>query len=161
MIWFLLWLMINKFLNCSVTMINQLFNKFNNLFVFDPNKKSRKLLTLWKIPTHSLKVLNCTKKTPLNFSSNSNNSGVVTHTHRLQKAGIVSEAWRQVGGTGEDRVSGSDRQLSIKSSWADNAVRVRVLIKMSPAQTVTRAGGTVAELSLVTKMQMFTLQYGF
>ena len=60
------------------------------------------------------------------------------HTHRLQKAGIVSEAWRQVGGTGEDRVSGSDRQLSIKSGWADNAVRVRVLIKMSPAQTVTR-----------------------
>ena len=51
-------------------MINQLFNKFNNLFVFDPNKKGRKLLTLWKIPTHALKrVLNATKKTPLNFSS--------------------------------------------------------------------------------------------
>ena len=43
-------------------MIYQLFNEFNHLFVFDPNKKGRKLLTLWKISTHSPKVLICTKK---------------------------------------------------------------------------------------------------
>ena len=51
-------------------MINQLFNKFNNLFVFDPNKKSRKLSTLWKIPTHALKrVFIATKKRHWNISS--------------------------------------------------------------------------------------------
>ena len=93
MIWFLLWLMINKFLNYSATMIYQLFNKFNNLFVFDPYKKSRKLLTLWKIPTHALKVLICTKKRHWTFRIT-----LSWHTDRLQKAGIVSEAWRQLGG---------------------------------------------------------------
>ena len=146
MIWFLLWLMINKFLNCSVTMINQLFNKFNNLFVFDPNKKSRKLLTLWKIPTHSLKVLNCTKKTPLNFSSNSNNSGVVTHTPAPKSRDCV----RSLAATRRqtERIEFPARTGSCQSSraeltmlWGFESWLKCLQLRMSPG-----AGGTVAEV---------------
>ena len=85
-------------------MINQLFNKFNNLFVFDPNKKGRKLLTLWKIPTHALKrVLNDTKKRHWTFPPNTNSVTPAPKSRDCpEKLG---------GGTlaalGEDRVSGS------------------------------------------------------
>ena len=125
-------------------MINQLFNKFNNLFVFDPDKKSRKLLTLWKIPTHALKVLICTKKRHWTFR-NSDNSGVVTLTGS-KKPGLCPKLGGTLAALGEDRVSGSGRELSIKSGWADNAVRVRVLIKMSPARLSPGSGGRVAVL---------------
>lgn len=114
MIWFLLWLMINKFLNCFVTMINQLFNKFNNLFVFDPNKKGRKLLTLWKIPTHALKVLICTKKRHWTFR-NSDNSGVVTPAPKSRDCvrGLAA-TWRH-----KERIEFLARAGSCQSSRAE------------------------------------------